>query len=661
VPSISVVTVARNAAGTIRDCLRSVASQSAPPVEHLVIDGASDDGTCEAARAAGVHVVSEPDRGLYDAMNKGLARATADVVGFLNADDVYAAPDVLARVADALSDPAADACYGDLEYVDGADASRVTRRWKAGPYDVARFRWGWMPPHPTFFVRRDVYERLGGFDLRFGSAADYELMLRFLVRHRIPARYVPSVLVRMRTGGVSNRSLGNRVAANRMDRLAWKANGLTPLPWTGVAKPLRKLGQFLPLAVSLCAASPLHAQVSNASTSPLPTTPRVLAQEEALRQEALTARFHLGRLRFRPRLALGNVGYTSDVAGSDENPRGDWTGSIGGGGIFYLPLGRLALVRSEQLASYTWYLHNAERRVLGGTSRTVLYTFLRRATLEWTGDIGRETAILSSEFERPVSARRLRGAVRGEYEMTPRLFLLASLDAGQRRYDTSGYAPELAQQLRDLDGSDLVASAGLRVAFSRKLLAALNYERSESTYVRSGARRDHHSDGVLLSLISRPGNRLGAEVYAGVRSFRDSGSSFPARTGLSGGASLSYRVTRHVGVQVFGRSSVVDSLSETSAYFVEDRVGGGMFATLRRFSFTAAYETGRNKYESAGGPARRDDVQTVLGFATVPLYKSLNLRVDGSRSQYTSNVPGADRSVYRIGTTVTFGNRELIR
>jgi glycosyltransferase len=129
--------------------------------------------------------------------------------------------------------------------VDSANTEKVVRVWRSGGFAPGKFYWGWMPPHPTFFVRRSVYQRLGGFNLDLGSAADYELMLRFLVRHRLKTAYIPEVLVKMRTGGISNRSLLNRLKANRMDRRAWEVNGLRPYPWTLPLKPLRKIGQWL--------------------------------------------------------------------------------------------------------------------------------------------------------------------------------------------------------------------------------------------------------------------------------------------------------------------------------------------------------------------------------------------------------------------------------
>ena len=244
--SLSVVTATFDAAATLTHCLESVATQTVD-VEHILIDGVSRDETMaivENHRAALATVISEPDDGLYDAMNKGIAQATGDVVGILNADDFYATDDVLEAVREVFEDASVQACYGDLLYVDPQDTARVTRTWRSGNYNADRFYWGWMPPHPTFFVRRELYDQYGDFNLALGSAADYELMLRFLMRHKARAVYLPRTLVHMRAGGVSNASLSNRIAANRMDRQAWRVNGLRPLPWTTVAKPLRKVSQW---------------------------------------------------------------------------------------------------------------------------------------------------------------------------------------------------------------------------------------------------------------------------------------------------------------------------------------------------------------------------------------------------------------------------------
>jgi len=244
---ISIVTVCFNSAAYIQDALSSVAAQNYRNIEHIIIDGGSSDGTLEiinAYRSGLTHVITGPDNGIYDAMNKGIALASGDVIGMLNADDFYANESVLAQIASVFEDAEVEACYGDLEYVDALQTSKVFRYWRSGAYRPERFYHGWMPPHPTFFARRSLYERFGSFNPALGSSADYELMLRFLLRHGAHAAYIPHVLVKMRTGGVSNASFCNRLRANRMDRLAWRINGLRPMPWTMYMKPLSKLGQF---------------------------------------------------------------------------------------------------------------------------------------------------------------------------------------------------------------------------------------------------------------------------------------------------------------------------------------------------------------------------------------------------------------------------------
>ena len=243
---ISIITATWNCADTLADCLASVAGQSYPDREHLVIDGASTDGAraiLEAHRAQLAVLISEPDRGIYDALNKGIARASGEVVGLLHADDLYADTDVLARIAAAFADPAVDAVYGDLMYVSQADTDRVIRYWRAGAYRPARLHWGWMPPHPTLYLRRALYERHGVFDRRYRIAADYDLMLRVLSRLTGRVVYLPQVLVRMRLGGTSNRSLRQILRKSREDYRALRTNdmgGLGALAW----KNLSKLPQF---------------------------------------------------------------------------------------------------------------------------------------------------------------------------------------------------------------------------------------------------------------------------------------------------------------------------------------------------------------------------------------------------------------------------------
>jgi len=229
----------------IGDCIRSVAGQGLS-VEHLVVDGGSSDGTLELIEQSGtgVQLLREPASGIYPAVNAGIRAATGEIVGVLHADDFYASANVLARVLKAFDESSVDACYGDLCYVDRNDASRIVRYWRAGDFQPERFRQGWMPPHPTFFVRRRIYETFGFYRSDLGTAADYELMIRFLLKHGVRAAYIPQVLVHMRMGGASNASLKARLEANRMDRKAWEVNDLKPHPWTTLAKPLRKVGQW---------------------------------------------------------------------------------------------------------------------------------------------------------------------------------------------------------------------------------------------------------------------------------------------------------------------------------------------------------------------------------------------------------------------------------
>jgi glycosyltransferase involved in cell wall biosynthesis len=256
--NISIITPCLNAAATVAHCLDSVSGQIAPPAEHIIIDGGSDDGTLAILDDTldavldkkrkhlqqRISIVSQADKGIYEAMNQGIALANGDVIGILNADDFYPSDKVLHEVLNIFCDPDMDACYGDLLYVNGQNTDKIVRYWQSGNYNPQRFYQGWMPPHPTFFVRRSIYEKYGDFNQDLGSAADYEIMLRFLLRHKIKAVYLPKVLVKMRTGGMSNASLANRLKANLMDRRAWTMNGLRPYPWTLLAKPLRKVGQW---------------------------------------------------------------------------------------------------------------------------------------------------------------------------------------------------------------------------------------------------------------------------------------------------------------------------------------------------------------------------------------------------------------------------------
>lgn len=245
---VTIITVVFNGAETIQQAINSVLSQSYSDIEYVVVDGASTDGTQAVIANYGKRIAkftSEPDKGLYDAMNKGLALATGDLIGILNADDFYADNQVIADVVANLQNNTADSLYADLLYVDKKQPEKVIRYWKSGTLKTRKqFIYGWMPPHPTFFVKRNIYLQFGVFDTNFTSAADYELMLRFLYKNNISVNYLPRVTTLMRVGGKSNQNIHNRIHANNEDKQAWLKNGLPLKSYTMWLKPLRKIPQF---------------------------------------------------------------------------------------------------------------------------------------------------------------------------------------------------------------------------------------------------------------------------------------------------------------------------------------------------------------------------------------------------------------------------------
>jgi glycosyltransferase involved in cell wall biosynthesis len=246
--AISIVTVCRNSAAVIATCLESVAGQTHREIEHIVVDGASSDDTLMVVDRF-PHVtkrISEPDKGLYDAMNKGIAMATGDVVGILNSDDFYPRADVIEKVAAEFQRPNVDAVIGDVRFVSPNDLTRVTRHYSAKGWTVGRFRDGIMPPHPAFFVRRECYQRLGGYRTDYQISADFELLVRFLHGARLSYRYMPEVLVHMRSGGTSNSSLRRRVLLNRETLRACQENGIRTNALRLSLRYWRKIWEFLP-------------------------------------------------------------------------------------------------------------------------------------------------------------------------------------------------------------------------------------------------------------------------------------------------------------------------------------------------------------------------------------------------------------------------------
>ncbi|MHB8727689.1 MAG: glycosyltransferase family 2 protein [Sulfuricaulis sp.] len=244
--TISVITVARNAVATIEATIRSVAEQSHPNIEHIVVDGGSSDGTQDVIQKYRRNLSafrSEPDNGMYDAMNKGLRLASGDIVGFLNADDVYADSRVLETIARTMEKQKVDTCYGDLVYVDKNSPDKVVRYWRSQPYQAGLFEKGWMPAHPTFYARRWVYDKFGGYDLAYRYQSDFELTMRFLAVNKISTAYIPQVLVKMRSGGAS-RGLWHILVGNIEAYRACRRHSLRVTPLFIVKKILSRAPQF---------------------------------------------------------------------------------------------------------------------------------------------------------------------------------------------------------------------------------------------------------------------------------------------------------------------------------------------------------------------------------------------------------------------------------
>ena len=247
---VSIITISYNAVDTLEETILSVVGQTYPNLEYIVVDGASTDGSMDIVdkyRGKINRVICEPDEGMYFAMNKGISAATGDIIAILNADDTYASDDIIEKVVQKLELTNADSLYGDLHYVDRNRAENVVRRWKAGAFVRSFFLKGWMVPHPTFFVKKEVYEKYGLFNTDFTTSADYEFMVRVLYKGNITATYLNEVMVHMKRGGQSNLNIQNRLKANKEDRLAWVLNGVKPETFTFIKKPFRKISQFVHL------------------------------------------------------------------------------------------------------------------------------------------------------------------------------------------------------------------------------------------------------------------------------------------------------------------------------------------------------------------------------------------------------------------------------
>lgn len=244
---VSIITVTLNAAEFLEQCVQSVIGQHYVDIEHIIVDGGSTDATLDIIRRYQPHIakwVSEKDNGMYDAINKGMKMATGDIIGTLNSDDMLASRDVISTIVKGFKHHKADVVYGDIIYVQQDNIEKVTRVWNGDKYNRKKIEYGWMPAHPSFYINRNLIERCGYYETHFYTAADYEFMTRYLYAHNLNAFYIPKLIVRMRSGGMSNISIARRLRANRRDYLAMKKNKIPFALITSILKPLRKIYQF---------------------------------------------------------------------------------------------------------------------------------------------------------------------------------------------------------------------------------------------------------------------------------------------------------------------------------------------------------------------------------------------------------------------------------
>lgn len=245
-PKVSIITSVLNGADTIADTIESVIQQQYNNIEYIIIDGNSSDNTVPIIRRYGDKVdilVSEPDQGVYDAMNKGIKLARGDIIAILNSDDVYADSTVVGQMVNFMETTLVDAAYSNLVYVDRDDTGRIKRFWNPGEYKKGAFLRGWTIPHPTFFCRREIFDKFGLYNTKFQIAADFELMMRFVEKHKIKVDYLPKAIVKMRTGGKAN--VLNGVIRGNMEIIrAFRINGLHLSPLFFTSKPIRKISQL---------------------------------------------------------------------------------------------------------------------------------------------------------------------------------------------------------------------------------------------------------------------------------------------------------------------------------------------------------------------------------------------------------------------------------
>jgi glycosyltransferase len=243
---VSIITACRNSESTIEDALLSVQAQTYEHIEHIIVDGNSDDGTIsvlEKHKNKISKMIREPDEGIYDALNKGIKISEGDIIAFLHADDIYYAKDSVSKIVEEFHETDADAVYGDLLYVNKHDTDKRIRKWISGDFHFRKLKYGWMPPHPALFIKKAVYDKYGDFDKTFRISADYDIILRFLGSRQIRVRYLPGIVLKMRVGGESNKSLKNIIRKMKEDVKALKKNKFGGLP-TVLLKNVIKIPQL---------------------------------------------------------------------------------------------------------------------------------------------------------------------------------------------------------------------------------------------------------------------------------------------------------------------------------------------------------------------------------------------------------------------------------
>ena len=245
---VSIITVCYNSENTINDAIKSVLSQTYPEIEYIIVDGLSTDNTINIINSFGKHIfkfISEPDQGIYDALNKGIKSANGDIIGILHSDDFFYDNSIISKVADAFTNSNIDAIYGDVQFVDSNDISRIVRQYSSKNFSLAKFRYGIMPAHPTFYVRREIFERFGYYKADYKIAADFEILLRFMLINNIQCKYLNFPFVRMRTGGISNRTFLSRYLLNKEVLRACRENGIKTNYFLIYSKYLIKMWEFI--------------------------------------------------------------------------------------------------------------------------------------------------------------------------------------------------------------------------------------------------------------------------------------------------------------------------------------------------------------------------------------------------------------------------------